>query len=405
MVDLSVESLEDDDLAWAEVVALSTPMHTALRLAQSAVGRIIDSGRRIPTVCFGLYAPLAAGLVDATFGGEYETGLVEWLDSPTPTNRVDVSIDSYLTPVRDGLPTLDRYAHLQIGDRHLRVGYVEASKGCRHRCRHCPVPVVYDGRYRQVAWQVVVEDVDQLVALGAGHISFGDPDFFNAPPHSLRTLEEVASRHPQLSYDVTIKVEHLLRHADLLPRLAELGVVFVVSAFESVDATTLRLLDKGHTPDDLEQVVPLVRRAGLDIHPTWMPFTPITTPEQVTEIFAFLDRHDLFEVTDPVQLSIRMLVPEGSLTLQVEEWAAHMGEYDPQTLTYRWVSVDHRSDRLQTELARLASRQADSGDDPIQVLLTMWRTSLAAASLPPDTARIGSEVIKGRPRLTEPWFC
>ena len=48
---------------------------------------------------------------------------------------------------------------------------------------------------------------------GASHITFGDPDFFNGPTHARRIVEALHERHPAVTYDVTIKVEHLLRRA------------------------------------------------------------------------------------------------------------------------------------------------------------------------------------------------
>ena len=117
----------------------------------------------------------------------------------------------FLVPDRTGLPGLAKYATLQCGDGTRRiVGYTEASRGCRHLCRHCPVVPVYHGQFRVVQPDVVLADVAAQVAAGAEHITFGDPDFFNGPTHALRIVEALHAAHPALTYDVTIKVEHLL---------------------------------------------------------------------------------------------------------------------------------------------------------------------------------------------------
>jgi radical SAM superfamily enzyme YgiQ (UPF0313 family) len=355
---------------------------------------------------YGLYAALAAGepAVDGCLVGEYERELVAWFVDRTPGPRIDLGIQDFLPPRRGGLPTLDRYAHLSVGGEHRLAGYVETSHGCRHRCAHCPIPVVYDGRYRMVGPDAVLSDIDRQVEMGARHITFGDPDFFNGTAHSLRVLESAHRRHPALTFDATIKVEHLLAHADLLPGLVNSGVLFVVSAFESVDDRTLSLLAKGHTALDLEAVMAVGRRVGLALHPSWMPFTPITRPADVIDIFRFLDRYDLFSVTDPVQLSIRLLVPPGSLVLSVEEFARHIGDYEPALLGHRWQSEDPRADVLQTELARIAAQDADAGADPFETFGRMWSASLAIDGTdPPEPLRLVTAA--GRPRLTEPWFC
>lgn len=405
-LDLAVDRLSDTALGWAEAVGISVPMHTAFRIGLEAARRVRRTRPDMPVVMYGLYAGLASGepSVDACLAGEYERQLVAWFDSPGAGNRVDLGVQEFEVPRRDGLPDLDRYAHLSVGAEHRLAGYMEASHGCRHRCTHCPIPVVYDGRYRVVGAETILPDIDRQVEAGARHITFGDPDFFNGTAHSLKVLEAAHARHPELTFDVTIKVEHLLDHEDLLPGLVASGVLFVVSAFESVDDRTLALLAKGHTVDDLERVLAVSRRVGLPLHPSWMPFTPITRPADVVEIFRFLDRHDLFGVTDPVQLSIRLLVPPGSLVLSVEEFARHIGDYDPALLGHRWVSEDPRADLLQADLARIAARDADDGVDPLRTFAEMWSAALASDGAGPGET-LTMATATGRPRLTEPWFC
>lgn len=398
-LDLAVESFDDEPLDWAEVAAISVPMHTAMRLARMVVGRIRER-HGFPIALYGLYADQGDLAVDAVFVGEYERGLAGWLAGERSVG-VDLSIQHYLVPERSILPPLDRYAHLQTERGHRLVGYVEASHGCRHRCAHCPIPSVYDGVFRVVGVETVLSDIDRLVEMGAEHVTFGDPDFFNGPAHSLRIIEAAKQKHPSLGFDVTIKVEHLLEHADLIPRLAGAGVVFIVSAFETTDDEILRLLGKGHTAADEERALALVRAAGMEIHPSWMPFTPLTTPRQVVDIFAFLDRHDLFGVTDPVQMTIRLLIPNGSLVLQVPELAVTIEGFDDVALGYRWRSVDPAADELAARLAKIAGEDADRGVGSEVTLARMWREALGVVGEDREVS-VGAST---RPRLTEPWFC
>ena len=181
-------------------------------------------------------------------------------------------------PERAGLPSLSSYAHLKMpGEKHRTVGYTEASRGCKHLCRHCPVVPVYNGHFRVVQPEVVLEDIRRQVAGGAQHITFGDPDFFNGPRHAIEIVTAIHREHPRLSYDVTIKIEHLLKHSALLPTLRDTGCLFVTSAVESVDDAILTRLDKGHTRADFIQVVRNFRAIGLALSPTFVAFTPWTT--------------------------------------------------------------------------------------------------------------------------------
>jgi len=399
-LDLAVDHPDWPAVAAADAVAVSVPMHTATRLAVSFVGDVRARGLDVPVAFYGLYAGVGAGAVavDAAFAGEYVDDLVAWAggvpETPAPHTRAPL-------PDRTGLPGLDRYARLEVGEESRVVGYVEASRGCRHRCRHCPVPVVYDGRYRIVPVADVLADVDRLVAAGARHITFGDPDFWNGPAHAARVLEAVAARHPGVTADITVKVSHLLARPDLVARLPELGVLFVVSAFESVSDEVLAHLDKGHTAADLDAVVALCRRAGVDVHPSWLPFTPWTRPGDILGLFDFLDRHDLLGVTDPVQLSLRLLVPPGSLLLDAV--GPYVDGFDPAGLTYRWHAADPAMDALQGELASLAAGGADAGTDPVETVVALWRRTLERLGGDPDRARMPTTA--RRARLTESWFC
>ena len=83
--------------------------------------------------------------------------------------------------------------------------------------------------------EVVLADIRQQMAAGAQHITFGDPDFFNGPGHALAIVEALHAEFPAVTYDVTIKIEHLLKHRDALPVLARTGCLFITSAVESLD--------------------------------------------------------------------------------------------------------------------------------------------------------------------------
>lgn len=408
ILDLGVQAWNQNDFDWAEVVAFSVPMHTAMRLGVEAAKEVRNRQPNTPIAFYGLYAAVSSDrtvgrLADTVIAGEYESELSAWVGKPATSDspvRIDLGRKTFLPPARHLLPALNNYAHLQTEDGHRLVGYVEGSHGCRHRCRHCPIPSVYDGRYRIVGEETVLADIDQLVEAGAQHITFGDPDFLNAPPYSSALLAAAHSRHPQLTFDLTVKVEHILAHHQLWNEWRGLGVIFVVSAFETTNDEILQLLDKGHTAADEAAAVDVVRRAGIEIRPSWLPFTPWTTTGDLRSIFSFLDTNDLFESVDPVQMSIRLLVPEGSLVMDIEGIGSYMTDYDPEALTYGWESPDPAVDQVQREISNLAEEGAVGGESPVATLEKMWSLCV------PGTLRIPAATTgKMRPRLTEPWFC
>ncbi len=348
------------------------------------------------------------GITDI-IGGEFEDALADLAAAGTPA-RADTSPGApvprvrFRTPVRDMLPPLTEYATLQVGEQRRTAGYTEASRGCKHRCRHCPVVPVYNGRFRVVPPAQVISDVRAQVAAGAQHVTFGDPDFFNGPRHATDVLRAFAAEFPGVTYDVTIKVEHLLRHADLLPSLRDTGCLFVTSAVESIDDEVLARLEKGHTRADFERAVAQCRAAGVSLRPTFVAFTPWTTLEGYCELLRVIDDLGLVEYVAPIQLAIRLLITNGSRLLELEEVRSLAPDYSPASLTYPWRHPDPEVDCLQRHVEALVGRRA--GGDRQAIFRQISQEAHAAARL--AAPRFCDAVVLPRaaiPYLNEPWYC
>ena len=254
-VDCAVSPFPEAASCEAGLIGVYIPMHTATRMAAEMLPRIRLLNPHAHICCFGLYAPMNEAFLrsrgaDSFIGGEFESPLtalaMEVLRNAPPAGRVSVSTDrqQFLVPDRNGLPPLSRYAQLCSGtDRPRVTGYTETTRGCRHLCRHCPIVPVYKGRFRVVQREVVLADIRQQVEAGAEHLTFGDPDFFNGPGHVLPIVASLHNEFPELTYDVTIKIEHLRRYAHHLPVLRDTGCAFVTSAVEAVDDQILKIFD------------------------------------------------------------------------------------------------------------------------------------------------------------------
>jgi radical SAM superfamily enzyme YgiQ (UPF0313 family) len=173
--DLAVEKLDEQELARARLVLISVPMHTALRLGVRVAERARLASPGVHVAMFGLYAALNRPHLlgrhcDAIVGGESDAPLValsEALaaesarrpDAPPaslPQERID-GASTHAHPAAQAwkkgprkphepapgaglaLPQLGRYALLEIAGEKRLVATVEASRGCKHLCRHCPV--------------------------------------------------------------------------------------------------------------------------------------------------------------------------------------------------------------------------------------------------------------------------
>jgi len=287
------------------------------------------------------------------------------------------------------------------------TGYTEASRGCKHLCRHCPIVPVYAGRFRIVQREVVLEDIRRQVAAGAEHITFGDPDFFNGIGHAMPLVQALHAEFSHLTYDVTIKIEHLLQHAAHLPTLRDTGCVLITSAVEAVQDRILHLLDKGHTRQDFFEALELCRGVGLPLNPTFVAFMPWTTLDDYIELLTVLATQDLIAHVAPIQLAMRLLVPAGSTLLALPEMQPYLTGFDASALTYRWVHPDARVDQLCDEALKLVqSGEAEAASRP-EIFTRLWSAAYKAIGRPVPS--VPEPVVAPRrgpiPYLNEPWYC
>jgi radical SAM superfamily enzyme YgiQ (UPF0313 family) len=402
-LDLSRQKLDPRLIESAAFIGFHLPMHTAARLALEYIETVRRLNPQAVICCYGLYAPLNSQMLRAAgathiIGGEFERELADVVAGRTTSAR-PVVLDrlAFQLPDRTSLMPIERYAHLTIGSTRVLAGYTEASRGCRHLCRHCPIVPVYEGRFRIVPREIVLADVRQQVLAGARHITFGDPDFLNGPGHAIPLIKDFHREFPELTYDVTIKIEHLLKHRDLLPLLATTGCLFVTSAVESLDDAVLARLEKGHTRQDFFHCVDLMRANNLALAPTFVPFTPWTTRESYLDLLRTIRDLKLIGAVAPVQLAIRLLIPAGSRLLELDDLNAR--EFDPAALSYRWKHPDPEIDQLSSDLLRLIRTADRQGYSRFGTFRLIWERAFGEA---PDFHLADRSTI---PYLTEPWYC
>jgi len=438
-VDTSRSPISDAQLRAASVIAFYLPMHTATRLAAPLIDRTRAVNPTARLCAYGLYAPLNAGWlrergVTDVLGPEAEQTLVDLATSPeprvpspgspaqspesrtpSPGPRVPTPESpapspespglprlAFIQPDRAGLPALTDYASLRMPDGSRRVmGSTDATRGCKHLCRHCPIVPVYNGQFRVVPIDIVLQDIRAQVAAGAQHISFGDPDFLNGPTHARRLVEQISREFPGLSYDVTIKIEHLLAHAPLIPVLRDTGCLFITSAVESIEDHVLAHLRKGHTRADFIEVATLCRQAGVTLVPTFVPFTPWTSLTGYVELLDLIESLELVGHVTPIQLAIRLLVTADSPLLELPAVRDVVAPFDPESLTWPWRHRDPRVDLLQADLMRLVLRSSTAPRS--EVFHAMSAIAREHAGLPSWDGRARSTAAV--PYVSEPWYC
>ncbi len=420
-LDLSREPLAEEAVRAAELIAFYVPMHTATRLAVALLPAVREMNPRAHVCFYGLYAPVnenyLRGLgVNTVLGGEFEEGLAALARNlgARQSSTISLARQEFRVPDRRGLVPLEKYARLIMpGGESRTVGYTEASRGCKHLCRHCPIVPVYNGTFRIVERDVVLADIRQQVDAGAQHVTFGDPDFFNGIGHAIPIVEKLHRQFPRLTYDATIKVEHLLKHGDCLAKLRDTGCLFVTSAVESVDDAVLERLAKNHTRADFLRVARMFRDVGLTLAPTFVTFTPWTTLASYCELLEVIREHELIENVAPIQFAIRLLIPAGSRLLELADVREMIGPFDDAALVYPWKHADPRVDALCERLQEIVHSGEKVGRSRSRIFERIEEATYAALA-DAEPGRTGRAIPRSMsemaaratiPYLNEPWYC
>ena len=430
-VDLSVESIDNytDYIKSVQLIFVSVRMHNALRQGVKVADYIRSLNSQVHICFYGDYAGLNAAYLfdnkyaDSTISGEFEIAMVDLaraiLDESYDENHPPMGISTskiyskpvlqrmpFVVPDRDNLPDYSNYARFRDsnGELHL-AGSTETTRGCKYTCLHCPVTSIYYGRFFVIPIDVIMDDIRNQVEKGVGHISFSDPDFLNGPSHAIKIVRAMNSAFPSITFDFTARISHLLKHNDLLAEMKQSGCQFVVSALEILNDDILEILDKGHTRSDIEKTTNLFKKIDLSWRPSLLPFTPWTTIDDFLDLIEFVRNNDLVNNIDPVQFSLRLLIPPGSVLFDTFNNANWMGDLDASNFTYKWHHPDERMEQLWSQINTLVRNSYKTNKNNYD---TFWDIENLAYNIAGKMHLLPTHIPQKRPipaGLTESWFC
>jgi len=165
----------------------------------------------------------------------------------------------------------------------------------------------------------------------------------------------------------------------------------------------LAVFRKGHTRADVHTALEVCRQERLSVAPTFVPFTPWTTLEGYCTFLEEIERLELINQVSPIQLALRLLVPQGSLLADLPELQPFLQPFDTKQLAYPWRHPDQRVDRCSDEIGALLGRRTNT---PRHALFSeIWELAHDQAG---RSHKIRTTTSRGRaevPYLNEPWYC
>jgi len=169
----------------------------------------------------------------------------------------------------------------------------------------------------------------------------------------------------------------------------------------------LARLAKGHTHADVVAVAGLMRDLGLTLHPTFVAFTPWITLEGYRDLLRGIAALGWVRHVSPVQLAIRLLIPRGSLLLELDEVRALVGSFDDEALVHPWRHPDRRVDALQVTIEHMVREATSRDEGREEIFARAWAMAgMQEGEEPRARVAAGTAEAHGPvPYLTEPWYC
>ncbi|MFB4212861.1 RCCLKC-tail radical SAM protein [Shouchella sp. 1P09AA] len=339
VLDTYVEGIVESKFEGKDLIAISIPLFDAVHAGVELSKKAAEINPTAHVTFFGQHATINARRFTGKYSHSSVTG--EWEkplrllaqhlegnyegDIPGLVTAEHIINETHIAPCMDRksfdlpsrsiLPSLHKYPQKQIN--HLLgsdqvVGSTEIARGCHHRCLYCSVFAAYGGKVLLIPEDIVINDVRNLVEDGMTHLTFVDADFFNAKYHGIKIIRALNKEFPNLTYDFTTRVDHILENKETLVELRNLGVKFITSALEFPSEQVLDEVAKETSVTDIEDAIWYLKDIGIKLNPTFIMFNPWTSLDDLTHFRSFVDKNDLNQYIDPIQYETRLYLYKGS---------------------------------------------------------------------------------------------
>lgn len=209
-------------------------------------------------------------------------------------NRKHIRITSQ-RPLIEDLDTLPLPAYHKLPMEKYRfvvwgpdMCVMSSSRGCPFHCRFCTEQKIWRNRWRGRSARKLVEEMELLKnKYGVKIIWFGDDCFNLNRRRNEQFIVELEQRDLNMQWYIETRVDTLLRDADIVPRMAKLGLFHALLGVESSSKYDLEYLKKNINLSETKKAVDLLKQHGIIAHTNFIVGLPHDTNKSIRRTIAF----------------------------------------------------------------------------------------------------------------------
>ena len=267
LIDMNANSLEDEDILWADYIFIS------------AMSIQSDSANQVIQRCKELNAKIVAGGPLFTSSSEYYENVDHLV-----LNEAEVTLPQFLNDLDEGIPkhkyTSEEWADISttplplwdiLSIKNYTSMNLQYSRGCPFDCDFCDITVLYGRKPRTKTREQVIAELDALYFTGwRGPVFFVDDNFIgNKSKLKKEILPAIADWMVKRKNPFYLNTEASVNLADddtLMNQMAKAGFEAVFIGIESSNEKSLIECNKPlNTNRDLIASVKKVQDAGLEV--------------------------------------------------------------------------------------------------------------------------------------------
>lgn len=195
----------------------------------------------------------------------------------TPDRPYIKDLDSLPTPAYHLLKMMDSY------DMHVVI----TTRGCPSQCVFCAANAIYGKPSHRVrSPKLVADEIEGLIRnYGASRLYIADDAFTLRPARAIEICDLIIQRQLNVSWTCETRVDTMTK--ELAEKLYDAGCVMVQYGVETGNPEIMKLIRKGISLEQVEEVVAYTSAVGLNVSCTFVVGFPWDTDETVRQTIEF----------------------------------------------------------------------------------------------------------------------